>query len=109
MRPDAAHKGHYRRCNAVLLGWRAAIGVELVQPPKPKRISTGDRHMRRVLLGSLVVGVSMLPHLAGAGPKMIHVDPSNSSDQPQAATGVLQDYRGYRLDRSENTARKELE
>ena len=65
--------------------------------------------MRRVLLGSLVVVVSMLPHLAGAGPKVIHVDPSNSSDQPQAATGALQDYRGYRFDLSENAGRKDVE
>ncbi len=65
--------------------------------------------MRRVLLSSVVVVVSMLPHLAGAGPKVIHVDPSNSSDQPQAATGALQDYRGYRFDLSENAGRKDVE
>ena len=65
--------------------------------------------MRRVLLSSVVVVFSMLPHLAGAGPKVIQVEPSNGSDQPQAATTAFQDYRGYRFDLSENAGRKDVE
>ena len=65
--------------------------------------------MRRVVLSSVVVVFAMLPHLAGAGPKVIQVDPSNSSDEPQTATGALQDYRGYRFDLSENAGRKDVE
>ena len=64
--------------------------------------------MRRVLLSSVVVVFSMLPHLAGAGPKVIQVEPSTNRDQPQATT-ALQDYRGYKFDLSENSGRKDVE
>jgi hypothetical protein len=65
--------------------------------------------MRRVLLGSMVVVFSMLPHLAGAGSKVIQVEPSSDSEQPPAATAAFQEYRGFKFDLSENSGRKDVE
>jgi hypothetical protein len=69
----------------------------------------GDRHTRTVLLGSVVVVFSMLPHLAGAGPKVIQVEPSGNSEQPPAATAAFQEYRGFKFDRTQHAGAAERE
>lgn len=63
--------------------------------------------MRRVLLSSVVLVFSLFPHLAGAGPRSVQVEPS-SNDRSAAATRSYETYRGYVFDLSENSERKDV-
>jgi hypothetical protein len=63
--------------------------------------------MRRVLLSSVVLIFSLLPHLASAGPRSVQVEPSNN-DRSAAATPGYETYRGYVFDLSENSERKDV-
>jgi hypothetical protein len=65
--------------------------------------------MRRVLLSSVVVILSLVPTLAGAGPRSVQIEPSRSV-RPPAATPAssFETYRGYAFDLSENSERKDV-
>jgi hypothetical protein len=63
--------------------------------------------MRRVLLSSVVLVFSLLPDLAGAGPRSVQVEPSNNG-RSSAATPGYESYRGYVFDLSENSERKDV-
>lgn len=58
--------------------------------------------MRKLLLGSVVFIFSLAPHLAGAGPRSVQVEP------PQALPAGFETYRGYVFDLSENSERKDV-
>ena len=57
--------------------------------------------MRRLLLASAVFIFSLAPHLAGAGPRSLQVEP------PALPPG-FETYRGYVFDLSENSERKDV-
>ncbi|MGA9092225.1 MAG: hypothetical protein WB420_24330 [Bradyrhizobium sp.] len=57
--------------------------------------------MRRLLLTSVVFIFSLAPHLAGAGPRSLQVEP------PSAVPPGFETYRGYVFDLSENSDRKD--
>ena len=63
--------------------------------------------MRRVLLSSVVLIFSLAPHLAGAGPRVIQVEPSNN-DRPPAVASAFETYHGYIFDLSENSERRDV-
>ena len=65
--------------------------------------------MRRVLLSSIVVIFSLAPDFAGAGARVIQVDPQ-ANDRPAAAAPAsgYETYHGYVFDLSENSERKDV-
>jgi hypothetical protein len=58
--------------------------------------------MRRLLLASVVLIFSLAPHLAGAGPRSLQIEP------PPAVPPGFETYRGYVFDLSENSERKDV-
>jgi hypothetical protein len=63
--------------------------------------------MRRLLLGSVISVVALIPGLGHAGPHSLPVGAS-STDQPPSATSNYETYRGYVFDLSENSERKDV-
>jgi hypothetical protein len=63
--------------------------------------------MRRALLSSVVLIFSLAPNLGNAGSRVIQVEPS-STDRSPAATPAYEKYRGYVLDLSENSERRDV-
>jgi hypothetical protein len=65
--------------------------------------------MRRVLLSSVVLIFSLAPNLAGAGSRIIQIQPS-ANDGPSAAAPAsgYETYHGYIFDLSENSERKDV-
>ncbi|MEA2918775.1 MAG: hypothetical protein QOJ15_10856 [Bradyrhizobium sp.] len=62
--------------------------------------------MRRLLLGSVISIVALVPGFGNAGPRSLQVEASNVDKQ--SATSNYETYRGYVFDLSENSERKDV-